>query len=66
MSYATEKDAREAGEIVFRSHGGQQAWCLCVDCTARHASKDKRRTRHDLWAIDGQDCRIRADLRGPE
>lgn len=63
MSYATETEARAAGEIVFRSCDGQQAWCLCTSCTTRHASGNKRRTRHDLWAIDGLDARIQADLR---
>lgn len=63
MSYTTETEARAAGEIVFRDRGDQQAWCLCASCTARHASANKRRTRHDLWAIDGQDARIHADLR---
>jgi hypothetical protein len=65
MSYKTEKAAREVGEVVFRAHDGQQAWCLCPDCTARHASKNKRRTRHDRWAIACQDWRINADLQRP-
>ncbi|AGC60996.1 hypothetical protein MULP_00967 [Mycobacterium liflandii 128FXT] len=64
MGYTTELEAREAGEIVFRALNGMQAWCLCPDCTARHSSKNKRRTKHDRWAIDGHDCRIRADLAG--
>jgi len=62
MSYTTEAQARLAGEIVFRAHGGAQAWCLCATCTARHSSANKRRTRHDRWAINGQDWRIREDL----
>jgi hypothetical protein len=53
--YTTESEAREAGEIVYRAHNGLQAWCLCPDCTTRHASENKRRTRHDRWAIDGHD-----------
>ena len=61
MSYKTEAEARDAGEIVFRAHDGSQAWCLCPNCTTRHASKIKRRTRHDRWAVDGQDWRIAAD-----
>lgn len=62
MSYVTEAEARQAGEIVFRAHHGLQAWCLCPPCTAKHASANKRRTRHDRWAINGQDWRIREDL----
>lgn len=62
MSHATEAQARAAGEIVYRSSNGLQAWCLCVECTAQHASKNKRPTAHDRWAIDGQDWRIREDL----
>lgn len=57
-----ELAARAAGEIVYRSHDGLQAWCLCGDCTVRHQSKNKRRTQHDLWALDRQDWRIRDDL----
>lgn len=62
MSYS-ETEAREAGVIVFRARDARQAWCLCPDCTTRHARRNKRRTRHDRWAIDGQDWRIHADLR---
>jgi hypothetical protein len=62
MDYATELEAREAGQIVYRSHNGFRAWCLCPECTIRHASKCKRRTKHDRWAIDGQEWRIREDL----
>ena len=63
--YLTEKAARDAGEVVYRNFGGSQAWCLCSGCTAQHASKNSRRTRHDRWALDGQDWRIRADVRRP-
>lgn len=62
MNYTTETQARDAGEIVFRAHNGAQAWCLCGPCTTKHASANKRRTRHDRWAINGQDWRIRGDL----
>lgn len=57
----TESDARAAGQIVYRAHNGQQAWCLCPGCTADHA-KNTRRTKHDRWALNGQDWRIRRDL----
>lgn len=57
-----EVEARAAGELVYRAHGGQQAWCLCPACTERHASRNKRRTKHDRWALAGQDWRIRDDL----
>lgn len=57
----TELQAREAGELVYHGHHGQ-AWCLCPRCTAHHASRTKRRTKHDRWALDGQDWRIKADL----
>ncbi|ORW08040.1 hypothetical protein [Mycolicibacter longobardus] len=57
-----ELAARAAGKTVYRNHKGQQAWCLCAECTARHQSRNKRRTRHDTWAIDGQDWRIHEDL----
>jgi hypothetical protein len=49
-------------QIVHRDHNGLQAWCLCADCSAKHATKNKRRTRHDRWALAGQDWRIRQDL----
>ena len=49
-------------ELVHRSHNGLRAWCLCPDCSAKHASKNKRRTKHDRWALDGQDWRIHDDL----
>lgn len=49
-------------QIVHRDHNGLQAWCLCADCGAKHASTNKRRTRHDRWALAGQDWRIRQDL----
>ena len=62
MNFQTESDAREAGAIAYRNHHGLQAWCLCPGCTTRHASKNKRRTKHDRWALAGQDWRIRADL----
>lgn len=61
-NHATEAQARAAGEIVFRAHHGLQAWCLCSGCTVRHVSANKRRTRHDRWALAAQDWRIRADL----
>jgi hypothetical protein len=60
--YDTELEAREAGEIVYRNYGGAQAWCICPECSERHASKNKRRTRHDRWALDGRDDRILSDL----
>lgn len=57
-----ELTARAAGEVAYRSCNGLQAWCLCADCTELHQGKNKRRTRHDRWAIDGQDWRIHEDL----
>jgi hypothetical protein len=69
--YATEQAARDDGQLVYRNHRGLQAWCLCAECSRRHDSKTKksrfcmpprRRTRHDHWALVGQDSRIRADL----
>jgi hypothetical protein len=60
--YATEQAARDDGQLVYRNHRGLQAWCLCAECSHRHASKVKRRTRHDHWALAGQDSRIRGDL----
>lgn len=62
MNYTTEREAREAGELVYRAPDGLLAWCLCQRCTKRHASWNKRRTRHDRWAMVGQDWRIREDL----
>lgn len=59
---SSEIEARAVGELVYRSDDGQRAWCLCPDCTRRHASSSKRRTKHDRWALDGQDERIAADL----
>lgn len=56
----TEEGAIKAGELVYRN--GQQAWCLCSDCRERHASRNKRRTRHDHWAISGHDRRIYEDV----
>lgn len=61
-NHLTEAHARAAGEIVFRTRNGLQAWCLCPGCTARHSSANKRRTRHDRWALVGQDWRIRDEL----
>jgi hypothetical protein len=57
-----EAAARAAGEIVYRANNGLQAWCLCPECSTKHAGKSKRRTKHDRWALDGQDWRIRDDL----
>jgi hypothetical protein len=37
-------------KIVHRDHHGLRAWCLCSECSARHASNNKRRTKHDRWA----------------
>lgn len=65
MDYATEMEAREGGEIVYRARDGRLAWCLCPGCTTKHASRNKRRTRHDRWAMDGQDWRISEDLARP-
>ena len=62
LGYATEIEAREAGELVYRAHDGQQAWCLCPACTIKHSGKRKRRTKHDRWALDRCDSRIRAEL----
>lgn len=62
MSHVTEAQARAAGDSVYRSSNGLQAWCLCPACTAQHASKNKFHTAHDRWAIDGQDWRILEDV----
>lgn len=59
--YDTEVEARSAGATVYRGRSGV-AWCLCSSCTLRHSSKNKRRTKHDRWAMDGQDWRIQDDL----
>lgn len=60
-AHETEAQARDAGELVYRAHTGQQAWCLCPDCTAQHA-RSSRRTKHDRWALNGEDRHIRSDL----
>lgn len=64
MTTPTESDARAEGRIVYRAHNGQQAWCLCPDCSAHHA-RNTRRTKHDRWALSGQDWRIRRALANP-
>lgn len=55
-------DGMSEDKLVYRDHNGLQAWCLCSTCSERHASKNKRRTKHDRWALSGQDWRIHADL----
>lgn len=60
-TYLTEVEARAAGETVYRGPTGV-AWCLCGPCSTRHASPNKRRTKHDRWAITGQEWRIHEDL----
>lgn len=62
LCYTTEVEARDAGELVYRSHDGLQAWCLCPNCTITHSGRRKRRTRHDRWALAHCDSRIQADL----
>ena len=57
-----EVEARAVGELVYRSEDRRAAWCLCPACTERHASGNKRRTKHDRWALFDQDWRIREDL----
>lgn len=47
--------------LVHRDLNGQRAWCLCPACDASHA-KSPGRTKHDRWALDGQDWRIAAEV----